>query len=898
VTQEQEQERTRPEPRAVDTLDEKLRTGGLRALDATLHQLQTSLTLMPPEHPDRADLLSGFGAALRRRFDQTGELADVNAAIMANLTALAATPPDDPLHAARLSNLGFVLRLRFTRLGRLDDLHEAIRLGQAAARAMELLPPDHPDRAVILSTLGAALRLRFDRTGQLDDLDAAVRVHRAAVETIATDHPDRTICLANLGAALLTRYERTGRREDIDAAVTAARHAVEATPPGHPTRARWLSNLGAALRGRYGRTRQASDLNEAISVGRAAVDALPPGHPDRPPYLANLGAALLTRYERTGQREDIDAAVTAARHAVEATPADDPSRAGWLSNLGLALRTRFEQSGVPADLDDAVTASRAALDDGPPDHAGRAGWLCNLGAALRLRFARDGRAADLDAAIEAYREALAGRGAAPHVRAIAARGWGRAAADGGRFDEAVAALTTAARCLAQVAPRSLTLGDREHLLAQVGGVGADAASCCVRAATAHRGGEPSEQGEAVLVGETVQRAVELFELGRGVLLGQALDTRTGRPPTVEDLRAAATGGPIVAVAVSDYGSYALLLTSGAPTAVALAGLTPPAVRDQVIALLTALDDTSAAEADTRADAQRTLTAILHWLWAELASPVLEHLTLHGPPAAGRPWPRVWWCLSGLLSFLPVHAAGHHHTRGDARPATVLDRVISSYTPTIRALAHARTGRRRDDDGGESSLDGGRLLAVAMPHTPGADDLPGAQAEADGLRARLPGQVDLLTDAQATRETVLARLPAARWAHIACHGAAVPAEPSASHLLLADGPLTASDIVGLRLDDARLAFLSACETAMPSGRLADEAIHLASAFHLAGYRHVLATLWRIDDDVAVQIAEDVYGALTAAAPTPPAVALHEATRRLRDRVGDWPSWWASHIHTGA
>lgn len=29
----------------------------------------------------------------------------------------------------------------------------------------------------------------------------------------------------------------------------------------------------------------------------------------------------------------------------------------------------------------------------------------------------------------------------------------------------------------------------------------------------------------------------------------------------------------------------------------------------------------------------------------------------GPPGDGQPWPRLWWCVSGLLSFLPVHAAG-------------------------------------------------------------------------------------------------------------------------------------------------------------------------------------------------------------------------------------------------
>ncbi len=57
--------------------------------------------------------------------------------------------------------------------------------------------------------------------------------------------------------------------------------------------------------------------------------------------------------------------------------------------------------------------------------------------------------------------------------------------------------------------------------------------------------------------------------------------------------------------------------------------------------------------------------------------------------------------------------------------------------------------------------------------------------------------------------------------------------------------------------AELAFLSACETAQPGARLADEAIHLASAFSLAGYRHVIGTLWPVGDQHAVDIADDIY-----------------------------------------
>jgi CHAT domain-containing protein len=255
----------------------------------------------------------------------------------------------------------------------------------------------------------------------------------------------------------------------------------------------------------------------------------------------------------------------------------------------------------------------------------------------------------------------------------------------------------------------------------------------------------------------------------------------------------------------------------------------------------------------------------------------------------------------LLSFLPLHAAGHHDTRHDVAPATMIDRVVSSYTPTVRALAHARRSRPATDGdrGGAADIGGGRVVAVAMPQTPGSSDLPGVQAEAIGLRRRLGNRVTVLTGPQATHEAVSAALPRARWAHFACHGAADMENPSASHLLLADHeerPLTVVDVARLRLEDAELAFLSACSTARPGRRLADEAIHLASAFQLAGYRHVIGTLWPIGDQHAVEIADDIYAAIVNTGDV--AGAVHAATRQLRNRWADTPSVWASHIHVGA
>jgi CHAT domain-containing protein len=286
-----------------------------------------------------------------------------------------------------------------------------------------------------------------------------------------------------------------------------------------------------------------------------------------------------------------------------------------------------------------------------------------------------------------------------------------------------------------------------------------------------------------------------------------------------------------------------------------------------------------------------LTGVLGWLWDTIADPVISRLGLTVPHAADQPWPRIWWCLPGMLSFLPMHAAGHHDDPYSR--SSVIDHVVSSCTPTIRALLHARSVRPGN------AFEDRQVAAIAMPTTPNGSDLPGAQAEADLLLQRFSPQVRTLIGSHATRAAVIELLQSARWAHFACHASANPTDPSASCLLLADHQrLTVSHIAQLRLHDSEFAYLSACSTAQPGTRLPDEAIHLASAFQLAGYQHVIGTLWPIADDAAVVIASDVYTALARSQSTASAAfALHDAIRSLRDQQPHEPIAWASHIHSG-
>ncbi|WP_329343275.1 CHAT domain-containing protein [Streptomyces sp. NBC_00663] len=343
-------------------------------------------------------------------------------------------------------------------------------------------------------------------------------------------------------------------------------------------------------------------------------------------------------------------------------------------------------------------------------------------------------------------------------------------------------------------------------------------------------------------------------------------------------------------------SDALIVHGDHPSRVALPLATPEAVRAQVSVLFTSLEaiqgeDTS--DRDARKRQEEHIRGVLDWLWHAVTGPVLRHLGIPATPAPGRR-PRVWWIPTGLLSFLPLHAAQRQDTHGRPDAGGALDRVVSSYSPTLRSLSFSRRPQPAGHD---------RLLVVSTAATPGHAALPATRRETARLEALPVAKTVLIRDA-ATRDRVLSALAEHSWAHFACHATTDTAYPSRSALVLHDhdsAPLRVSDIVTARPTDAKVAYLSACSTAQGAALFPDEGIHITSAFHLAGYRHVIGTLWPVDDHPAGRITRDFYrGAGTAEglSAESAAPALHSAVLDARRRMPGHPSVWAAHVHVGA
>ncbi|MEU2105884.1 CHAT domain-containing tetratricopeptide repeat protein [Nocardia sp. NPDC019255] len=910
------------------------RSGALEDLRRVVGLRGELVATAAADDPAYLSMLYAHAQGLRTLYEHTGTPALLDEAIEVGAQALARTPADHPDRAMVAGDHGYSVMLRFERTAATTDLDEAIDLHTEALAAT---PADDPKRHARLTGLGSCLLTRYERFGALPDLENAVAFTRRALAEAPADHADRAGILTALGAALWARFKRIGALPDIDEAIEHLRDALRTVSDDLRLENRIRSNLGLALRTRFERTAGAADLDEAIATARQAVAATPADHSDRAQTLHTFENTLMFRFRENAAAADL------------------------------------------ADIDEAIDIGRQAIAAATPESPGLGGMLLSLGGALYARFERTASAADRDEAVGVFRRAIDTKTATPSIRVRAAHGAALSAA-GSDPALAARMLEGAVRTLPELVPPLLDRIDQQHALGNGFGIAADAAALALNDPSTAASARPElalrllEAGRAILLGRTLNIRGDLTELAvrhpdlaqRFTRLRARLDHETkaattldipldpaavisenGRhvrdrrqlvaefdrllaeiraqdgfrtfalPPSIGELLAQSEQGAIVTFNISRYRCDALVLAEGAVTGLALPGLTMDDVVGRAVNFQRALDVTrySPIAAERRA-AERQLLDSLEWLWDTAASPVLEALGHNRIPPAGSDWPRVWWAPGGILGLLPVHAAGYHSSGPTSGGRSVLDRVVSSYTPTIAALRYARERRARQHSAGAT-----RAAIVAMPTTPGVDGrLHHVLDEARIVERLLPDSVVLTEPDPApeadsdpartlpTKANVLASLSSCSIAHFICHGTSDPSDPSLSRLLLHDhatDPLTVSALAPVQLDHARLAYLSACETArIVHAELLDEATHLASAFQLAGYPHVIGTLWTIDDETAVEVAEAFYTALTSArdvddlAIDKAPVALHEAIRSIRGTLPRTPSLWAAYLHSGA
>ncbi|WXC52656.1 hypothetical protein QX201_012320 [Fusarium graminearum] len=454
---------------------------------------------------------------------------------------------------------------------------------------------------------------------------------------------------------------------DLDEAIQMRKQIVRSTPKTQNGRPGYLNNLANFLLAHNTRSGALSDLVEAIDLVKQGIKDISKGNVYKGAMLATLAATLGTKAVQTSNDKDLDEAIDVAYQVVQVVPTAHPERVKYLHNLAKLLRMRYSRSMTAKDLKEAIKIAQEAVDTAPSDFPDRSSLLNIL--------------ADLD---QAY---------------------------------------TVAKFTVELIPllnsRSIQNVDKQTLLMQAVAIASDAAAI------------------SLLHNRSTIDAVQLLETGRNIIASSLQDLRTdlsiiqkehqdranrfvqlreqldvpvtknsatennnsGHPsreagrrrgaeeklkvllkdiraqsgfedfllaPSATDLLATARDGPIVIINVSQFGCHALIIQLSGASTVPL----PSLFWDKI----------------HRRD--RGSLETLEWLWNAIVSPVLNAMSIT-QNRADRDLPHIWWIPAGRLVGFPPHAAGYHLDDG---LKTALDRVVSSYTPSVKTLIHSRRQR--------------------------------------------------------------------------------------------------------------------------------------------------------------------------------------------------------------
>jgi tetratricopeptide (TPR) repeat protein len=788
-------------------------------------------------------------------------------------------------------------------------------------RAMLAAPPDNYDRPTYLTRLAQQLYRKYATTNATACLDQSIKLLREAIETAPLDHPNRPRILDILSCQLHERYLRTKHLPDLEEAVLIARDAIDSVSDDDPLLATMFSTLGITLRDRYSAKGIKWDLDEAIDCSRRVVAVVAEDDPARARYLDTLGVHLGYLHWRggIGSKPELESlleeAITVSREAVRLTPDGHPESAGRWKNLGTHLGHRYHSGQTADGLEESIQCHIAALrsEHSPP--------------LRRIQAARDvlphcADIPDWDRAFLTVEEAIS---FVPKMIFRSSQHSDKLyvlSQLSGLASDAAAVALNAGKDLS-VALRLLEMG-RGVLTQSMEEMRTDRASLQVQHPELAKNlsqirsalddplqyDQRSEDPESSWLERSRRQkdADEQLEELLGKIRKKPGFEDYLTPPSETDIKEAAKNGPVVVINVSQFRCDAVIVEPHQLRLLPLPKLSLGDVEDlysldasdpmplgkkgpiadnfniwEAVVASHEWDDKSSERewGNLNKEPQAALGSpkVLSWLWCTVAKPVMYALGLTHKPTDDN-WPHVWWISTGSLSKFPIHAAGNYYP-GTAE--TVLDRCVSSYSSSIKSLIKGRLH--------QPSVSGTpQALVVGMESTQGLHSpLPFARQEVALVKTVCKSMGVTPIEPERRKQEVVSNLPKCTIFHFAGHGQSKNKDPLNSQLLLNDwksDPFTVTSLLDTKLHDSApfLAYLSACGTGhIDEERYSDESIHLISACQLAGFRHVVGTLWEVNDESCVDVARITYEMMRDKWLADESVSrgLHAASLYLRD-----------------
>ncbi|KAJ6554753.1 CHAT domain-containing protein [Mycena capillaripes] len=909
----------------------------LADIDSAVNLHQKALNLCPYADTKRAMCLNTLANIIHTRSTLFGDSKDLDHAINLHEEALKLHVSADPARAMSLNNLALAVKSRFEQRGDMRDIDMAVELNRKALALCS--SSHHKNRPMFLNNLAIAVHTRGIHRGQKTDIEEAIQRHREALLLLPENHSNRPTYLLNLAGVLKIHFSRLGKMADMAEALKHSRHALSLCPPTHSKHGLFLNSLANNLLKHFDLQGNSADNEEALQYAKEGMRLYPSPHPYYSSTLEIYTAAQQNRIDSQSTHSDIDQVIQLHRDTLQFFSSPHPGRGRLLRKLGQSLMVSYQRIPHNSVIAEAMLMfeEAAKYTSCPPlarfnyaKYWAKIANQYNHPSALKAYSTAINylpMLAALDLNLQYRQEMLANLSQDSLLSAAAV-----CAISVHKYEDAVQLLE---------AGRSIFWSQALQLRTPLDVLGA------IRPDLSAKLTELSRQLEQASFRDTSRnlltdtQVISLESEGNHCrrLNGEWEDVIKCvrllpgfedfmQPKSINTLKKAAVSGPIVVLTTTGSTCFALIVTSTKEIqCIELPELMLPRVHilaDLSRGLLNSvfdfgtftptreygdqIQDQSEAEARLLAgregyinvDPDDAFRKLLAELWKNIVKPVFDALNLE---AGTQCW--LWWCPTGRLAFLPLHAAGIYGL--DITDCTS-DYVVSSYTPTLTALL----------DHPPHATAPFKVTAIIQPETPGCDRLPGAKEELKKIGEKVPSQwLTALGDATpATVKPALLHLEDSQIMHFACHGTQNLEHPLDSGLILTDGRLKVSEIMrrperANALDVKKpmsLAFLSACETAKGDKAVPDEAMHLAATLLFAGFRGVVATMSTMNDLDGPKIGDTFYEHLFKNCDphsNPPvlpdltqaAKALHLAVAKLRREPNISFRRWVPFVHYG-
>ncbi|SCO90086.1 uncharacterized protein FRV6_14214 [Fusarium oxysporum] len=921
-----------------------------RYLDEALSLSERGVSTFFAKPSTHACWLANLASSLSLRFDNGRDVLDLDNAVRNLEQALEITEKGDPSLSSHLSSIVAVLQKRYDRTGNENDLNRAISYGDKAVESTDYSQPS--TASSWLRQMARILMTRYQRTKSLEDLNLALYKAQEALSVKLQSPEDVQDCRRVLGWICSQRFSRTHDPKDMDEALVHMASAISAlsdSPDKQRIALDTIQDDAHILSTIYNSTGNIKDLELPIKMMRSVLD----GRENERWSTAwgnaslELSELLLARYQREGNKEDIDEAIQHCHNALHTTEDDLPQRSNQLYHAAKTLGVRYEKHRNRQDMERSLEFLQQALtlNSKPLDRIRIGRKAIPLLACLMGDLERADEVAEVTLSLlpVVCRRTLSRRdqqfvmeqceGLVSFACALSL--------DKGDVTKALQRVEFG---------RGLILGhmiDKRNSVHQLSisrtKLAEEYADLQERLFANVEKLPPALRGPTSL--DRQAAADELAELENRIRQIPGFED-FNKQVTVDQYREYARDGYVVIINIVNIRADAIIvsrsgiehvplklnmfMSNEAPQKIRMAmnyggseskGLVASYRQDkaadsaigegqgqgqdpsipfygeqrQSVHGETEFRNVSLERPDSSED--------MEWLWLSCVKPVLDRL----PPSGDLH--RVWWIGCGYADSLPFHAAGQYlHGKFEG----CIDKTVSSYTTTIKALQYTRdiSTRIRNSQEGKPTL-----LLVTMPNTPGQQSLPGVEKEGEAVRDSMKEDATIVSLESPSAKEVLDALGDCGIAHFACHGLSESTDPSESHILLqrkeqsgkfinAVEKLEASalwDVVGQ--GKAMIAYLSACSTAESKAKmLGEEGIHLSSAFQIAGFPHVVGSLWPVRDEVCILLARLFYQNLVRndnfmLGNVDVAQALRNAMIELRDESRFGIRDWTAFVHFG-